>query len=41
MNEKSDITGEDSWYFFWLLNIETVFFAKAMKDWSLDEEYLI
>ena len=42
-NENSslaDLTGEDSWYFFRLLNTETHFFAKYVKDWSLDEQYL-
>ena len=43
VNENSslaDLTGEDSWYFFQLMEIETGFLLKDVEEWSHDEQYL-
>ena len=42
VNENSslaDLTGEDSWYFFQLMKIETGFLLKDVEEWSHDEQY--
>lgn len=36
----ADLTGEDSWYYFKLLSIETEFKKKDVEDWPHDEQYL-
>ena len=35
-----DLTGEDSWYFFTLLKIETDFLKKPVEEWSDDPQFI-
>ena len=35
-----DLTGEDSWYFFTLLKIETDFLKKPVEEWSEDPQFI-
>ena len=35
-----DLTGEDTWYFFTLLKIETDFLKKPVEEWSEDPQFI-